>query len=200
VLILAAPGTAAGPGGKNVYTVDSAAVNTNLVLRPGKAVTVTAIGTFCPWGVGNPCVGPDGDPSINTLQSSYGGYVVPGADAWALVARVGSGPWVEVGSGPTRMSGDGVLVLAVNDDEWADNFGGYLVTVSKARGGPERECWPGWGWGDENHEHCGPPGQIKKTSGQSSGSSNGNSNDNSGEQGNSSSNGNSNGGGNGPKK
>jgi hypothetical protein len=18
-------------------------------------------------------------------------------------------------------------------------------------------CWPGWGWGDDNHLHCGPP-------------------------------------------
>jgi len=174
VLALAAQGTAAGPTTvTNVYTVGPLTVpgvDTGLVLENGLSVTVTATGSVCH---GNSfCMGPNGDPSFDTTQSAYGGFVQPSAPAWGLVGRVGSGPWVQVGSGPTTLSGDGVLVFAVNDDLLADNSGSFTATVSYTSSGPSRTCYPGWGYGDENHEHCGPPGLANKPSSPGESSSN----------------------------
>src|SRR5262245_54730242 len=119
VLVFAAPGTAAGPGASSaVFTVGSLTVpgvNTGLVLKKGKPVTVTATGSFCPGGSGFGCFGPGGTMSADTKISPYGGFPLPGAPAWGLIARVGSDPWVQVGAGPTTLSGVGVLVFAVND-------------------------------------------------------------------------------------
>ena len=203
VLVFAAPGNAAGPGATTaVFTVGSLTVpgvNTGLVLKKGKPVTVTATGSFCPGGGSSGlCFGPDGTMSADTKSSPYGGFPLPGAPAWGLIARVGSDPWVQVGAGPTTLSGVGALVFAVNDDWLPDNRGGFVVAVSSAtrHGGSGRDCWPGWGHGDTNHEHCGPPGQTKKGTAGSTGTSNGNANG----HGDSSSSGNGNGNGNGGGK
>lgn len=153
-LAIAAQASAGGPTSvSNVYAVGSLTVpgvDTGLVLTNGMQVTVVATGTVCPFG-GSFCTTPDGYASWDTTQSSYGGFVLPGAPAWGLVGRVGSGPWIQVGSGPTTLSGSGALVFAVNDDLFGDNRGSFSVTVSYS-------CWPGWGYGDKNHQHCGPPG------------------------------------------
>jgi hypothetical protein len=152
--LVGAAQSAAGPSTvTSGYTVGAMAVpgaSTGLVLA-GDSVTVSATGTVCPWT--GSCFGPDGDASVDTTQSGYGGFVAPGAPAWGLVARVGGGAWVQVGSGPTTLSGTGELVFAVNDDLFWDNAGSFTVTV-------DRQCWPGWGWGDGNHDHCGPPGLV----------------------------------------
>ncbi len=128
--------------------------NTGLVLLPGQVVTVTATGGVCAYG-DSYCPGPDGNAAVDTTHSSYGGFPLPGAPAWGLLGRVGIGPWVQIGHGPTALSGTGTLVFAVNDDLLADNAGSFTVTVSYA-------CWPGWGYGDKNHTHCGPPGLASK--------------------------------------
>ena len=118
-----------------------------------------ATGTFCP-GTGF-CAGPDGSPLGNSLDTTWGGFTLPGVPAYGLIGRVGSGPWVHVGSGPTTLTGDGILVLAVNDDLYADNTGGSTATVTDRRAG-RPDCYPGWGHGDDKHEHCGPPGRGEK--------------------------------------
>jgi hypothetical protein len=163
-LVLAAQGIAASPTTiSSVYSVGSVTVpgvDTGLVLNNGGSVTATATGTVCP-GTGY-CVGPDGYPSVDTMHSGYGGFVLPGAPAYGLVGRVGSGPWVQVGSGPTKLSGSGDLVFAVNDDLFSDNTGSFTVTVTYSRGSASQgvtatSCYPGWGYGDANHDHDGPP-------------------------------------------
>jgi hypothetical protein len=164
-LVLAAQVGAAGGTTTSDYTVasttDAPGLNTGLVLKRGHPVTVTATGSVCP-NTGY-CVDPDGTSVVNTRQSSFGGFLLPGAPAYGLVGRVGSGPWVQVGNGPTRLSGTGTLVFAVNDDAFDDNSGGFMVTVSyKESGVSLTSCWPGWGHGDTNHEHCGPPGLDNK--------------------------------------
>lgn len=159
----------------NVYTVGSTAVpgaDTGLVLTAGMQVTVTATGSVCPSG-SLQCTGPDGNPTADTTQSWYGGFVLPGAPAWGLVAKVGSGPWVQVGSGPTTLTGTGDLVFAVNDDLFGDNSGSFTATVSYVTGGSSdpsgsSDCKPGWGYGDENHDHCGPPGLVDNENAQAS--------------------------------
>jgi hypothetical protein len=159
-LALAAQAGAAGPTTvSNTYTVGGGSVpgaSTGLVLTSGMTVTVTASGAVCPFG-GSFCPGPDGYAPWDTTASSYGGFPLSGGPAWGLVGRVGSGPWVQVGAGPTKLSGTGELVFAVNDDLLVDNAGSFAVTVSYS-------CWPGWGYGDRNHTHCGPPGLVGKSS------------------------------------
>ena len=166
-LIGAVQAGAAGPTVTGVYTVGGTTVpgvDTGLVLQ-GQSVTVTATDAVCPFGDAF-CPGPDGYASWDTTSSSFGGFVLPGAPAWGLVGRVGSGPWVQVGSGPTVLSGTGSLVFAVNDDLFGDNSGSFTVTVSYA-------CWPGWGYGDVNHDHCGPPGLVGKSVPRAAGRANG---------------------------
>lgn len=153
-LVLATQATGARPAPvTKSYVVGSLTVpgvSTGLVLEAGQYVKVTATGAMCPWGdVFDYCVGPDGNASWATTDSWYGGYLLPGAPAWGLVGRVGNGPWIHVGSGPTTLSGTGELVFAANDDLFPDNTGNFVVNVP---------CWPGWGLGDDNHLHCGPPG------------------------------------------
>jgi hypothetical protein len=169
-LALAAQAGAAGPTTvSNTYTVGGGSVpgaSTGLVLTSGMTVTVTASGAVCPFGDGF-CPGPNGYVPWDTTQSAYGGFTLPGAPAWGLVGRVGSGPWVQVGTGPTALSGTGELVFAVNDDLFGDNVGSFAVTVSYS-------CWPGWGYGDQNHTHCGPPGLAGKNLPSSANASGGN--------------------------
>jgi hypothetical protein len=157
-LAAAAQAGAAGPTTVSAtYVVDGGSVpgaSTGLVLRLGETVTVTGTGGVCPYG-DSYCPGPDGNGAVDTMHSSYGAFLLPGAPAWGLVGRVGSGPWVQIGHGPTALSGTGALVFAVNDDLLSDNTGSFAVIVSYA-------CWPGWGYGDKNHTHCGPPGLAAK--------------------------------------
>jgi len=169
-VVLVAQAGAAGPATvSSTYTVGSGGVP-GLVLTTGMTVTVTvtATGSVCPFGNGF-CVGPDGYAPRDTTTSSYGGFVLPGAPAWGLVSKVGSGPWTQVGSGPTTLSGTGELVFAVNDDLFSDNTGSFTVTVSYS-------CWPGWGYGDENHTHCGPPGLAGRDAPAAGAEPNGNAN------------------------
>lgn len=154
-LVVAAYASAGAPTTvSQTYTVGSLTVpgaSTGLVLQTGMSVTVTGAGSVCPFGPFGPCNGPNGNPAQNTTVSGFGGFVLPGAPAWGLVARVGSGSWVQVGTGPKTLTGTGQLVFAVNDDLFPDNSGSFTATVSYS-------CWPGWGYGDKNHTHCGPPG------------------------------------------
>ena len=163
VLALAAQVGAAGGVTTSVYTVDALTVpgvKTGLVLKKRQAVTVTATGTVCYWP-GPPsilCVDPEGDAGVGTSDP---GFVLPNATGIALIGRIGNGPWVEVGNG-TTLSGKGELVFAVNDIYFPDNTGSFEVTVSYNASGVTRTCWPGWGHGDLNHDHCGPPGLANK--------------------------------------
>ena len=165
ILVSAAWAVAAGTATATyVYTVPGSTVpglSTGLVVDPAATVSVSATGAICPFG-GSFCPGPNGDSSWNTTGILYGGFPLAGAPAWGLLARVGTGPWVQVGSGPTTVSGTGVLEFAVNDDYLADNTGSFTVTVSVTSSTQVRSCKPGWGYGDKNHEHCGPPGREGK--------------------------------------
>ena len=168
-LAVATQAGAAGPTTvSNTYAVGGLSVpglSTGLVLTSGMSVTVTAGGAVCPYS--GFCPGPNGYTGFDTTQSSFGGFPLPGGPAWGLVGRVGTGPWVQVGTGPTTLSGTGELVFAINDDLLVDNSGSFTVTVSY-------RCWPGWGYGDKNHTHCGPPGQVGKSNAATGSPSNGN--------------------------
>jgi len=163
LLVLCSQATAAQKPVTKSYTVGSLTVpgvDTGLVVASGGSISVTASGTVCP-GTGY-CTGPDGKASVDTSSMAFGGFVQPSAPAYGLVARIGSGPWMQVGSGPTQLSGTGDLVFAFNDDLFVDNTGSFTVTVTYARRAAQQSsapCQPGWGNGDTNHDHTGPPGQ-----------------------------------------
>ena len=92
VLALAAQVGAAGGTTTSDYTVpsttDEPGLDTGLVLQKGRSVTVTASETVCP-NTGY-CVSPDGTSVVDTTQSNFGGFVLPGAPAYGLVGRVGA--------------------------------------------------------------------------------------------------------------
>ena len=163
VLTMAVQASGATQATSSVYTVGSLSVpgvDTGLVLKKGRTVTVTATGMVCP-GTGY-CTTPDGNPSADSTSMAFGGFLQPDAPAYGLVARVGSGTWTQVGSGPKKLSGTGDLVFAFNDDLYPDNTGAFSVTVSYSRGSASQQssgCQPGKGTGDKNHTHDGPPGQ-----------------------------------------
>jgi hypothetical protein len=183
-VVVAASAPAAGSATSTyVYNVPGSSVpgvSTGLVVDPASTVVVTATGAICPYG-GSFCPGPNGDTGWNTTGTGYGGFPLPGGPAWGLVARVGAGSWVHVGVGPTTVSGTGELEFAVNDDYLPDNTGSFTVTVTVTTAtAQETTCKPGWGYGDENHDHCGPPGLADKpergeqgTSGQRNGNARG---------------------------
>lgn len=56
--------------------------------------------------------------------------------AGALIGRVGNGPPFAIGNQTQAlpMNGDGQLFLAVNDDNWDDNQGAFVVTTRVTRG------------------------------------------------------------------
>ena len=154
-LAIPAPAFATQPQpASDQYTVGALTVpgvHTGFTVKPNAPVTVTGAEAVCPFGGNSFCPGPDGYP-FDTTSSSFGGFVLPGAPAWGLVGRVGNGPWVQVGGGPTTLEGSGELVFAVNDDLFSDNTGSFTATVSYT-------CYAGEGHGDRNHYHCGAPGR-----------------------------------------
>ena len=97
---------------------------TGVFVDASHGVTVSASGSVFnapssgPWG-------PAGHPSLVGDST----YLAPGLPAFALIGRVGGGSWVLIGAGPTVLSGDGFLELAVNDSDYDDNSGSFTVTV-----------------------------------------------------------------------
>ncbi len=153
---LASPALAAGQGhGTGTVTVTIAATAqvgtpSGFTLKPGLPVTVTGTGSASPDGTHY--TGPNGVTFwCATAQSDF---LAPGLPCFALVAKVGDGPWVMVGTGPVTLTGSGPLVFGYNDQlgAFGNNAGAYTATVTYA-------CQPGNGYGDPNHYHCGPPGQ-----------------------------------------
>lgn len=141
VLAGGAPGAGAGtpvtvgtPGTTSVTvnvpatTAPRAPDATQIAVHPGVTVTVSCAGRIrLSRSASAPCAGAAG----RFAQPTY-----TGAGAGALIARVGSGPWVTVGAGPRSLEGTGALALAVNDRMhgcrgscWNENAGHFTVTI-----------------------------------------------------------------------
>jgi hypothetical protein len=97
----------------------------------GESVSVTASGM---WTDGcdedAECgTGPDG-----TGTQRYKGcrFMAPKLSAGGLIARVGDGEFVFVGSGPVTLTGWGPVRFAINDCYYGDNQGGFNVTMTPA--------------------------------------------------------------------
>lgn len=117
--LAAAPGGAADvsfqvPANSGPSTVTNAVPFLTGIVLDGQSVVVTCSGTV-DFGGGSPSpcdgvTGYGGTPLILGTGSNSTPYMTI-----ALIARVGTGPWQLVGSGPTLITGTGELEFAVND-------------------------------------------------------------------------------------
>jgi hypothetical protein len=113
------PGTAGGP-------LDSW-VDTGIWLAGGQNDRLTASG-WVSWDAGYSASGPNGDPN---WHQGFTNPTLPGAPVGALIGDVGGRLMFFVGSGPTIVTGEGELYLAVNDNIGAywNNVGSFTVTI-----------------------------------------------------------------------
>ena len=110
---------------------------TGVMLRAGTDVAIRASGRIhfgqspidrmapagLPWG-----------PQCEAVAGPGAQWVAPGLDCYALIGRIGSGPPFVIGNGATvDAAADGELMLAANDDNFADNSGAWSVAVSVPR-------------------------------------------------------------------
>jgi hypothetical protein len=106
---------------------DRIGLPTGIVLRSSQPVTITAVdaGATCGGLYGSCKAGPNGNYPTTDRNA-----LAPNLVVYSQIARVGSGPWVFVGEGPTVVSGTGQLFLAYNDGAYSDNAGGFVATVT----------------------------------------------------------------------
>jgi uncharacterized membrane protein YgcG len=113
----------------------------------GDEIDITAIGTGyygyegAPGCVGYPNTYPDGtryDSGTLCSPKDDPNAELSGAPIGLLIARIGNGPWFNVG-GPNYQeffaNASGVLTLAYNDSYYPDNENGYSATVTDWGGG-----------------------------------------------------------------
>jgi hypothetical protein len=107
---------------------------TGVMVSAGTDVAISATGTIhfgqppidrmppagLPWG-----------PQCEAIAGPGAQWVVPGLDCYALIGRIGSGQPFVIGNGASiDAAADGELMLAANDDNFADNSGEWSATVS----------------------------------------------------------------------
>lgn len=134
-LVFSVPGTAGGTVNYKVTGGPAAAlgsppVDTGLFLEAGDAVTINATGTVSWFNAG--ASPPDGG-LIGCQDVFLAPCPTPGI---SLIARIGTGAWQFVGSGPITLTAGnaGFLELAVNDSYYGDNGGSFEVHVSFSGG------------------------------------------------------------------
>jgi len=107
-------------------------VASGIVLDPGDTAILTAVDgnpqVYVFSAPGGPHYGPNGQPGSTTCINPTSPCPAPNVASYALIAKVGSGPWVFVGTGPTTVSGVGEIFFALNDGKYFDNVGGFVVT------------------------------------------------------------------------
>lgn len=125
-------------------------LSTGISVKQKTPVTISGNGLArWAWEWYAPIVGPDGlDPAQYGIAGSN--FLVPGLPKMSLVAKIGDGEPVFVGSGPITLEGTGELYLGFNDDYCGDNSGGFTAKISYL-------TMPGNGYGDDQHQHSGPP-------------------------------------------
>ena len=73
-------------------------------------------------------------PQCEAVAGPGAQWVAPGLDCYALIGRIGSGEPFVIGNGASiDVVADGELMLAANDNNFADNSGAWSVAVSVPR-------------------------------------------------------------------
>lgn len=113
------------------FTVSSTLAHnfTNIQIRGGQIVTIDYVsgkwraGPLPTW----PYYGPDGDPQTSNKKT----FPIPNARIMALVVGIGSQSLYAVGNHLSFMSTiSGELWLAANDDDYSDDAGSIIVTIT----------------------------------------------------------------------
>ena len=117
------------PAGSIRVAATAGWVSTGMRVRRGDMVSFNTTGEVQLSTSGADRARSAGSPSRTADRSP-----LPGAAAGALIGRVGSGQPFGIGDqAAVPMPNDGVLYLAVNDDELSDNSGAFVVKVSRNR-------------------------------------------------------------------
>jgi uncharacterized repeat protein (TIGR01451 family) len=123
--------SSAAPAGASSTVTVNAAVDSpgnDTGLNVQGSVTITAIGSWSYDGIHYN--GPGGIPCCTNSQ-----FLNPSAQAQSLLGRIGTtGVWTEVDGGPTTLSGNGELYLAMNDaaGTFGDNVGSLDATLFRS--------------------------------------------------------------------
>lgn len=115
-----------------VPALSQAPTPTGAIVQAGQRVSIRASGVWCLGG--NQCGGATGirPPNFDEFP-----LILDSAPIGALIARIGNGPWVNVGqTGQIEATSPGELVLLFNDRPccYADNSGALTVTVDAPAG------------------------------------------------------------------
>jgi len=127
---VATSGASDVPGGEGVAVVANQAwTPTGMTVRRGDVLTFNASGEARLNSDQSEVARPSGTGTDRKIQSAP----LPQVPAGALIARVGNGAPFPIG-GPTTtvtMPANGELFLGLNDDHYADNSGGFRVTIQR---------------------------------------------------------------------
>lgn len=126
------PNEPAMPPGSVRVAANAGWVSTNFTLRRTDRVQFTTEGQVQLSGDAEDKAGPAG-----SLRGRYAANSpAPSLLAGALIGRIGNGAPFAIGDQtvPLPMPADGMLFLAVNDDEVSDNRGAFVVTLRVTRG------------------------------------------------------------------
>jgi WD40 repeat protein len=75
---------------------------------------------------------PEGNPACEpaiTYPAVSPDFLAPTLPCWSLVARIGNGPPLEVGSSTLIITTPGRLYLGINDDSFTNNSGSWIVVM-----------------------------------------------------------------------
>jgi hypothetical protein len=107
------------PTGVTLRAGDEVALGASGVVNFGVAPIDQMAPTGLPWG-----------PQCETSGPHDSEFPAPGLNCYSLVARVGDGAPVAVGSGATVVAtADGELQLGINDNNFGDNSGTWTVAI-----------------------------------------------------------------------
>lgn len=126
------PSEAPLPAGSVRVAANAGWVSTNFTLTRRDRVQFATEGQVQLSGDADDKAGPAG-----SLRGRYAANApAPTLLAGALIGRIGNGPPFAIGdqTQPLPMPGDGVLYLAVNDDNASDNQGAFVVSLRVTRG------------------------------------------------------------------
>jgi hypothetical protein len=126
---------AQGPGRTHaefaVEAADAQPLSTGITVQAGRLVGFDVSGTWCMGGA--PPTAECGPPSgIRPADPVELPLILDTAEIGALIGRVGSGPWFEIGAGgAVRMPNSGTLELLFNDRPccYGDNSGSVRVAI-----------------------------------------------------------------------
>lgn len=120
---------AAPAGGTITVQANQPWTATNITVKKGQRVQITATGTVQLSADQNDIAGPDGSKTGRSATNAPMTQVLAGQ----LIGKIGNGgqPFPIGSNGVVTMPASGQLFLGVNDDAFGDNTGSFQVTINR---------------------------------------------------------------------